>query len=186
MAVVMGLFFVSRMVMGVLIPSGGMLMHLLFLAGSVLVLETVRMGMDVLMGVAVGFGPMGMFMLVFMGMLVGMLMSVLAFHKSPPVTVFSSILHHRSRHSPKGRLSAKSPCLFHVWAEQSRFRRRSADGHLICIRKGRNIKTQEKNVATSNEKPNKTDLTLLDYLLYIMAGSAFLVVGFSFLLWLRF
>lgn len=41
-------------------------------------------------------------------------------------------------------------------------------------------------MATSNEKPNKTDLTLLDYLLYIMAGSAFLVVGFSFLLWLRF
>ena len=94
MAVVMGLFFVSRMVMGVLFPSGRMFMPLALLAGSVLVLETVRMGMGMLMGVAVGFGSMGMLMFMLMGMLVGMLMSVLAFHSSSPVTVFSSIVHH--------------------------------------------------------------------------------------------
>lgn len=35
-------------------------------------------------------------------------------------------------------------------------------------------------------RQSKEDLSVLDYLLYAVAGGVFLSIGFSFLLWLRF
>ena len=37
-----------------------------------------------------------------------------------------------------------------------------------------------------NEKKNKTQLNIMDALLFILAGSAMTIISVSFLLWLRF